>query len=235
MAAEFDQNAQLLDRHMTEIKSLLSEISSNTKRGATGSGGGGSVGPSGKGGRSAIAGGSARRGRGFSGALSRKLLGKAPLAIQAGAAVGGAIKAAVVDPIKKATKEFVLGGVRNAANFGSDANAFQGAFNAAKSNIPIIGQGVSRVLDPINRAAQRTNAVTSMIARGGGVITDDERAQLGNRMLKEEQRAQKDIIKNQKFFGQKAGSDETTAAVNKELIAQLGRLIDAIGSLFGGG
>jgi len=30
MAQEFDQNAQVLEGHMTEIKALLAEISSNT-------------------------------------------------------------------------------------------------------------------------------------------------------------------------------------------------------------
>jgi hypothetical protein len=236
MAQEFDQNAQVLEGHMTEIKALLAEISSNTKSGAGGGGGGGgSVGPSGRGGRSAITGGSAKRGGGFGGALKNKLLGKAPFAVQAGAALGGAINEAVVKPAKKIAQDTIFNGARNAANFGLGSNAFQGAFNQAKSNIPIIGQGVSRVLDPINRAAQRTNAVTSIIARGGGVITDKDRAMLGNQMLKEEQRAQKDIIKNQEFFGKKMGSDETTAEVNKELSMQVGRLSDVITAMFQGG
>lgn len=234
MAQEFDQDAQLLERHMTEIKALLAEISSNTKKGI-GGGGGGSVGPSGRGGRSAIAGGSAKRGRGFGGALRRKLIGTGSIAGIAGGVVGGAINEAAVKPLKKIAQDTIFNGARNAANFGLGSNAFQGAFNQAKSNIPIIGQGVSRVLDPINRAAQRTNAITSLIARGGGVISAGDRKQLFEQFNIEEKRAQKETEAVQKLAGTKIGSDETTAAVNQELAMQIGRLSDVISASFQGG
>jgi hypothetical protein len=230
MADEFDQNAQMMEQHANEIKALLTEIVSNTKKG--GGGGGGALGGKARG---AIAGGSARKSGGFGGALSRKLLGKAPLAVQAGAAVGGAIQDAVITPAKKIIKDTIFNGARNAANFGLGSNAFQGAFNQAKANIPIIGQGVSRVIDPINRAAQRTNAITSMIARGGGAISDADRNELFQRFKLEETRAQKETIAVQKLAATDLGSDETTAAINDELSAQISRLSDVISSSFGGG
>lgn len=241
---EFDESRQLIEQGIAEIKELLTSIDTNTKNmgGAGGRAGPGGAGGAGGGGSSALAGGFARRAgaRGFAGkfggALQRKLIGRAggPVgALAAGAA--GAIGAAVIDPARKIAKDTIFNGMRNAASFGAGVNPFQGAFNQAKKNIPIIGQGVSRVLDPLQRAASRTNAITSLIARGGGAISAEDRESIFDRFKLEEQRAQKETIEVQKLLATEIGSEETTNAVNEELSAQIGRLSDAITSTFGGG
>ena len=237
---EFDESRQLIEQGVAEIKELLTSIDTNTKNmgGAGGRAGPGGAGSAGGGGSSALAGGFARRAgaRGFSGkfggALSRKLIGRAggPVgALAEGAA--GAVGAAV-----KMTKDTIFQGDRNAANFGAGSNPFQAAFNTQfKGAIPIIGQGVSRVVDPLKRAASRTNAITSLIARGGGAISAGDRESIFDRFKLEEQRAQKETIAVQKLLTTEIGSEETTSAINAELIAQIGRLSDAIISSFGGG
>jgi len=239
---EFDESRQLIEASIDEIKQILQSIDSNTKAAPGGSQGPAAAGGAGAGGSSALAGGFSRRAgmRGFGGkiggALSRKLIGRAggPAGALA-AGVAGAADQAIITPAKKILKDTIFNGFRNAANFGADSNPFQAAFNQAKSNIPIIGQGVSRVTDPLKRAAARTNAITSLIARGGGQITDEGRRETFERFVREEKRAQKETIAVQKMLTKELGSEETTSAVDQELSAQIGRLADAITAAFGGG
>lgn len=224
------------------LEPLLQELREIKQQGRSSSGSG--IGVSG----SAASGGFSRRlsaralggggvggsfGNGFASAAGLRGLGSAAgIAGLAGATVAGAIDAAVVQPAKKIVKDGIFNGLRSGAQFGSEVNPFRGSFTQALSKIPIIGQGVDFVTDPIKKAAQRTAGITTLIARGGGQIDEGLRKQLFDRFKGEEQRAAEEQRKVEKLAARDLGSDETRSAVNAELSAQIGRLADSITSAF---
>lgn len=215
-----DSNREILKAELEPIKQALAEIAGALKTG----GGPATRGSSGPGGRSALAGGSAKRGRGFGGSLKNKLLGKAPFAAQAGAAVGGAVLGAI-QPLKKIASDTVFNGLRLGARFGTEVNPFTSAFNSAKA---LFSQGAADVADPIKRAAQRTNAVTALIARGGGKIDDPFRQLLFNENLRQENLAQKETKKVELMSAKKLGSEKTSNEMTAELLKEFRNLADVL-------
>ena len=233
-----EQLKKAFEQALEPVIQELREIKQQTR-----SSGGGGIGVSG----SAASGGFSRRlsaralgggaggafGNGFAGAAGlRGLGGAAGIAGLAGATVAGAIDAAVVQPAKKIVKDTVFNGLRSGAQFGSEVNPFRGSFTQALSKIPIIGQGVDFVTDPIKKAAQRTAGITTLIARGGGNISSELRGQLFDRFKAEEQRAAQETRKVEKIAARDLGSEETQSAVFAELGAQISRLADSISASF---
>ncbi len=244
MPSEDEQLKQLAQQELEPIRGLLEEIAKNTSETATATSSSGSRAGGGTGGlgsKSALSGKLASR-AGLGGAALRAGLGAAGagalaggpagLAIGAAATVGGAFKSAVVKPASKIVKDTVFNGLRTAGRFGSGVNAFQGSFNQALSNIPLIGSSaVGDVLDPIKRAGQRTSAITSLVARGGGAVSDEFREKLFEKFKGQEKRAQAEGKAVDKIVATESGSVETTAEIYANLSSQFTNLIGAIQGL----
>lgn len=222
---------------MAEVEAILGRIE-NQSRSAIGAGGSGSSGSIGVGAASLSGGGARARAvsgaggglgsafaQGAAGRLGLAGLGPAGIAAAAGASVAGAIDDAVMRPIKNIAKDTFFNGLRNASQFGPDSNPFRGAFNQALKHIPLIGkESVDRVVSPIEKASQRTAAITTAIARGGGQVDDAARQGLFGEFLRQERSAQKELQAVEKLGATEIGSQETQTAIFRELSTALNNL-----------
>lgn len=240
-----EEMERVLNNALAPVVQELREIKNLSRSGSVG---GGSIGMSSSGaigGASrglasrAIGGGGAGAGGFAAGALGRLGLGgvtPAGLAVAAGASVAGAIDEAVFQPAKKIAKDTIFNGLRNAAQFGPGSNPFRGAFNQALQYIPIVGQSSTDfVLDPIKKAGQRTAAITTAIARGGGRVDDQLRQSIFDPILRQENKAAAEQREVERLVGKTLGSDETSQKLNAEILAELKNITASIKSVVSSG
>ena len=99
----------------------------------------------------------------------------------------------------------------------SAQTSFQEAAIRSFSQVPLVGFAASEALEPIDKAAQRTGAITTRIARAGGKISEQERKLLFETFAAEEERATAENRKVQALAAKEAGSDKTLGKVGANI------------------
>lgn len=236
MTRTSEQQARADEQRNEQMINLLSQIAENTKNTI----GGPSGGPGVAGGQStgtAVEGGKTRRvgqpntGPDAGNGLLAGLGGPAAIAAQ----VGGGVEKFLTGPIRRVYAQSLGQGFSDSVNFGQGfGEARQGALNENKSALPVVGKGVARVIDPIKAAGARTSAITGLIARGGGVVSDEDRKALFERNLAEEKRAEKETFKVEKLTKSEIASDRTTADVEAAINRGFDRMLAILSGIVGG-
>lgn len=222
------------EQRQEQIISLLTQIVENTSATAV-TGGAASQGGQGTG--TALAGGKTRRAGERAEPQELGLLAKGAGALAATGAVTSAqglfdkFRGIFGKTLPETGIDTVFNGTRNIQNFGTDANGFRAALNESRGSGTPAGQ---RVIDPIKRAGQRTAAITGLIARGGGTVSDEDRKALFDRFKLEEQRAEKEKFAVDRLTTQTLGSKETTSELGLALKAEADRVINALKTIFVG-
>ena len=223
-----EQQERVDEQRQEQMITLLQQIAENTKSGIGGTGGPGAIGGGGSG--TAISGGKSRR-VGQSSGPDLSSLGGGPVGAIA-AKIGAGVDKTIISPTKSVFAKSIGESFADDVRFGDDAPGFRSSFNRNAANLPFVGRQVSDVTDPLKRAGQRTNAITGMIARGGGVVSDEDRKALFERNLAEERRAQTESIAVEKLTKTELGSDSTNAAVDDSINKGFDRLINVILGIF---
>lgn len=220
------------DQRQDQMVSLLQEIANNTRQGLAVSGGAGAVGGQGTG--TALAGGKTRRiGQSSPGPDIGAVAG-GPAGLIASQIAGGVDKT-LVKPTKSVFAQSIGQTFRDQVRFGGDTGGFRSNFNRNAANLPFVGGLVSDVVDPKARAAQRTNALVSLISRGGGAVSDEGIQDFYQRNLAEEERAQAASKRVERITKQDLGSNESNQRVDEAIGRGVDRIIDAMTNLFSGG
>jgi len=163
-------------------------------------------------GRGAAA-GSGGAGNGMSGGPPAARGGMGGVGLGAGAALAGPAGAALgfaENAAMKAGRDFAmdtgLGVASKGAKFGFGGNgvSFSDAVTSsalsAAEGLPIVGDAVSSVTDPLKRAAGRTAGITTAIARAGGKVDPEMRKALYQNTASEEVRAEREDEEVQKLM-----------------------------------
>lgn len=172
----------------------------------------------------------------------------------AGAAAGLLLDNPVTNAASRAARSFAvdtaIGVANDRALFGNGVSFSQSVTDnaiRAAASLPIFGDVVAQVADPVDAARARVTAIATTVARAGGKLGADELRGLTNAFLPEEQRAKQAETDVKEFFkteGIAGSAIEGTrlAELLDELVRIAPGLVDAmttfanaVNGWFGGG